>query len=388
MARAKEKKKAVTKRVQSNFTFEGKRYYVYGATLKEAHIKAEEKRKELESRKLKRSKDLTFSEYYERWSEARAGTVKGATIRKQLFQYEAIAAAVIDRNGKRFGDLLLTEIEVQHIRVLQKALLIRTDATGKPVTSGKKERTPQTVNDMIAFVSHVLHDAVMERAIDWNPAQGVRNLARTDKPARETFHRALTEKELRSFFEAAADSWYLYLFRFLLASGCRIGEAGALMLSDVKPDRIEIRRTVTKNEYGVYVIGDAPKTAHGRRDIPMTDAIRDAINAQKAINSAVFGEKVVGLSDTIFRTSWGNLLAVANVDRDIARICQKAGIRKFTAHALRDTFATVCIHSGMNPKTLQEILGHADFSVTMNVYAHVLEETKVKEMNNVVALPV
>ena len=54
MAKETKKKKATAKRVQSNFTFEGKRYYVYGTTLKEAHIKAEEKRKELENRKLKK----------------------------------------------------------------------------------------------------------------------------------------------------------------------------------------------------------------------------------------------------------------------------------------------------------------------------------------------
>lgn len=368
------------------FTFEGKRYYCYGHTLREAKQKAEDRKKELEAGKYRRSSELTFSEYFDRWSEAREGTVKPVTLRKQDFQYEAAAAVAIDQNGKRFGDLLLSEIEVQHVRTLQKALLTRTDQAGK-AAKGKKERTPQTVNDIIALVSHILHDAVNERAITWNPCNGVKNLKRVEKPARETFHRALTEAELTAFFSAAAESWYINLYRFLLATGCRCGEAGALTLEDIKADHLEIRRTITKNRSGVYVIGDSPKTSYGRRTIPITPEIRAAILEQRKVNAAVFGN-VTGISETVFKTSWGNLLAVANVDRDIARICKKAGIQKFTAHAFRDSFATRAIERGMNPKTLQDILGHSDFSLTMSLYAHSMEDTKQKEMNMIsLALP-
>jgi integrase len=71
------------------------------------------------------------------------------------------------------------------------------------------------------------------------------------------------------------------------------------------------------------------------------------------------------------------------VNQDIARICKAAGIEKFTAHAFRDTFATRCVESGMQPKTLQEIMGHTDIAMTMNLYAHVMEETKVSQMQAV-----
>lgn len=365
--------------IQVSFTFNGKRYSCYGHTQKEANEKVKAKQKELEEGQYKKSTSLTFDQYYERWSDAREKTVKGATLRKQKFQSEAISAVQIDQNGNAFGSLPLKEIEVQHIRILQKALLVRTDKDGNPA-KGKKERAPQTVNDMIAFVSHVLHDAVNERAIEWNPCNGVKDLKRTNKPARETFHRALTEDELKSFFNAAKESWYVHLYEFLLATGCRCGEAAALYNSDIKADKIMIERTVTKDEIGCYVIGDTTKTSYSKRTIPMTDAIRAAIRKQREVNAAVFSDKVVKLDDTIFKTSWGNLLAVANVDRDIARICEKAGIEKFTAHAFRDTFATICIEKGMNPKTLQSILGHADFSLTMSLYAHSMEETKQKEM--------
>ncbi len=49
-------------------------------------------------------------------------------------------------------------------------------------------------------------------------------------------------------------------------------------------------------------------------------------------------------------------------------------------HTLRHTFATRCIESGMKPKTLQNILGHANISMTMDLYVHVTEDEKEKEM--------
>ena len=64
-------------------------------------------------------------------------------------------------------------------------------------------------------------------------------------------------------------------------------------------------------------------------------------------------------------------------------MCKLAGLEHFTSHALRDTFATRAIESGMNPKTLQMILGHSDISMTMNLYCHVMEDTKSEEMKNI-----
>ena len=367
-----------------SFTFEGKRYYAYGHTLKEAKERSQEKQQELKDKKFKKSKDMTFSEYYERWAEAREGTVKGATLRKQSFEATAAAEVTIDGIGTKFGEIPLANIEVQHIRILQKKL-----QTGiRKTKDGPKEytRTTNTINDIMAFVSHIFHDAVNERAIDWNPCNGVKPLKRTEKPARETIHRALSKEETKQFLDAAKESAYYGLYRFLLASGCRVGEAAALTNADIKANGIQITKTVTKAAEGHHVIGDTPKTEHGKRFIPMTDTIRDAISYQRSCNAALFGDDVTRLDDTIFKTSWGNLLIASNVERDLQTICKNSGIERFTAHALRATFATRAIESGMNPKTLQEILGHADIGITMNLYTHVMDTTKAVEMQNVIAL--
>lgn len=374
----KEKKKGRPdglKRV--SFTFNGKRYYCYGHTLKEARKKAEEREKELSEKKYKPSRDLTVSEYHDRWAAARQGTVKGATIRKQSFEFKAASNIVIDDAGTIFGDLKLTEVETQHIRILQKKLQLKGE---------ERTRSTNTVNGMIALVSHIFHDAVNERILTWNPCNGVKPLKRTEKPARDTIHRALTKEETQAFFEAAKTSAYYDLYRFLINTGCRVGEAAAITLSDIKPNGIQIRRTVTKSEDGSYIIGNTAKTEHGKRFIPMTAAIKEVLNHQKEINESLYGSSIIKLDDPIFTSPNGCLIIASGVERDLARICKKIGLEKITAHCFRDTFATRAIESGMNPKTLQEILGHSDIGMTMNLYAHVMDDTKAEQMKNVIAL--
>ena len=363
-------KKRTDGRQEETFRYNGKKYHVYGRTIQEAREKARLMYQELEKNRYKKGVELTLNEYYERWVASRYGTVKGATIRKQSFEFADAARTPIDAAGTLLGDVKLVDIERQNIKDVQAALAKQFGTT--------------TVNGIIALLNHIFNDAMIERIIQWNPVKGVRRLQRKEQLARDTKHRALTIEETKTFFEAAAQSWYFNLYRFLIGSGCRCGEAGALKQSDISPVVIRIERTITKSDNGVYHIGDTTKTERGRRTIPYTEGIKAAVEAQKAINAAVFGGKVIRLDDCIFRSPVGTLLNVTCVNRDIERICKRAGIEKFTAHAFRDTFATRAIESGMNPKTLQEILGHANIGVTMNLYAHVMEDTKQREMQNVI----
>ena len=69
-------------------------------------------------------------------------------------------------------------------------------------------------------------------------------------------------------------------------------------------------------------------------------------------------------------------------DTSLFKLCDKAGIRRFSMHVLRHTMATRCIEGGMRPKTLQVILGHANVGITMNLYVDVTEEEKFKEVKD------
>ncbi len=67
-------------------------------------------------------------------------------------------------------------------------------------------------------------------------------------------------------------------------------------------------------------------------------------------------------------------------DTTLFKLCDKAGIPHFSMHVLRHTYATRAIEGNMRSKTLQVILGHSNVGITMNLYVHVTEDEKVKEV--------
>lgn len=360
------------KRIQYRFTVDGKRYAVYGLDVKECYQKSEAKEQELSEGQYKKAKALTISEYFERWIEAKEKTVKETTIRTNKILFKIASGIVIDGNGNTFGNLKIVDIEAQNIR----------DVQDKMIQAGKSTRT---VNDTVSLIKGILQTAVdVDRIITWNPAAGVKRIRRTEPAARDTYHRALTIEETKAFFKAAKEreSWYYNLYCFLIDTGCRCGEAGAIQNSDISGKVIHVSKTVTRTAEGTYRIGDEAKTKAGTRDIPIRPLARQAIDGQREINR-LLNNGITGINDTLFKSPRGYLLSDTVVNQDIARICKAAGVQKFTAHAFRDTFATRCVESGMQPKTLQEIMGHTDIAMTMNLYAHVMEETKVSQMQAV-----
>lgn len=368
-------------RLMKTFTLYGKRYSVYGKTVKECRERELEKRKELESGIYKKTENLTVSEYFDRWIEAKAGTVKETTIRTDKILLNRIRATVIDAAGVQFGELKLKEVEAQNVRDLQKALtqeLKTIDKNGKQVT--RKGMSTRATNDAIYLLKQVYKTAIEERSLLWNPVT-VKPLKRSEELARDTIHRALTKQETAIFMAAAKKSWYYNLYVFLLNTGCRIGEAGALNVSDVGKKEIKICKTITRTEIGGYVIGKEAKTAAGRRSVPLNEDAKRAWNDQKDINAALDG--VITIGTPVFRAPRGGLVKSANVNYDIAKYCKAAGMEAFTVHAFRDTFATRCVESNMPVKTLQEILGHTDIKMTLGLYAHAMDEQKEAQLKAV-----
>lgn len=83
----------------------------------------------------------------------------------------------------------------------------------------------------------------------------------------------------------------------------------------------------------------------------------------------------------VFLCKKGTPVKNSTYDTMLFKLCDKAGIERFSMHVLRHTFATRCIEAGMKPKTLQTILGHSNIGITMNLYVHTTEEQKHKEID-------
>ena len=84
--------------------------------------------------------------------------------------------------------------------------------------------------------------------------------------------------------------------------------------------------------------------------------------------------------DTVFLCRKGTPIKNSTYDTALFKICDKVGIDRFSMHVLRHTFGTRCFEGGMKPKTIQKIMGHSNIGITMNLYVHVTEDEKIKEI--------
>lgn len=353
------------------FTVDGVRYCVYGKTVKECKEKELAKRKHLEEDAHRETKSSTFTvdEYFDSWIEGKRGTVKDTTLYTEKGWYKPMSKISVDSVGHHFGQLKLENVEPKHVRMIQKDMAKRLNTN--------------TVNASIGLLRSIFRSAIEDRILAYNPAAGVKDLKRKEKKAVDTYHRALTREETTTFLDVSKDSWYYNSYVFMLNTGMRLGEVGGLKESDITETGINVERTLTRDENGNCVLGEETKTEAGKRFIPLNQDARDAIDRQEELNAFLEMAGAFEPSDIIFRSSTGNYLRQPSLEYDIKKYCRKAEIEAFTAHAFRDTFATRCVESGMQPKTLQAILGHSSISMTMDLYVHCLDDTKIKEFKEV-----
>ena len=351
--------------IRRTFTFDGKRYSVYGKTAREAVEKEANRRKVLEEGQRRRHNPTLF-EYYEDFTAARRHEVKENTLHSEAFYFKIVANENA-AGGKRLGDFHMSEITRRDVEHVRESLL----AHGL---------SPQTINQYLNHLGHVFRSAVLDDTIIKSPCIGLKALKRTDPPATKTKHRALTEEETRYFFDAASqmDDPFLNLFKLMIHTGMRLGEAAALYPADI--DRlhgfIHIQRTLTRNQAGKWVVGQSTKTSSGMRDIPLTDEAAEIIHNQQGTNALLFEGDLSGL---LFRSVTGGAIHENNINQHIRNICKAAGIDPFTSHAFRDTYATRFIEQRPGDfKILSELLGHSNTSITLDLYTHAMVEKKVE----------
>ena len=157
----------------------------------------------------------------------------------------------------------------------------------------------------------------------------------------------------------------LYGILLCLYGGLRIGELIALQWSDI--DFAKGMLTVSKSCHDGkgWLIIDEPKTVTSRRMIPLPKQLLPVLKGVKKKSDSPF---VVSAN--------GKSVSVRSYQRSFELLLKKLNIPHKGFHSLRHTFATRALECGMDVKTLSEILGHKNPTVTLNRYAHSLMEHK------------
>lgn len=160
-----------------------------------------------------------------------------------------------------------------------------------------------------------------------------------------------------------------------LYTGMRLGEICGLRWNDIDfMNRIiRIKRTIQRisSEYGgTRFLIDTPKTQKSIRDIPVPEFLMDYLNQYKCSNLSAF--ILTGTEQFMQPRTYQNRF------KSYLRICGLP--EEFHFHTLRHTFASRAVELGFDTKTLSEILGHANVSITLNCYVHASMDLKRRNM--------
>ena len=134
---------------------------------------------------------------------------------------------------------------------------------------------------------------------------------------------------------------------------------------------ISIRRRLAKRPGGRVDFAE-PKSRHGKRAIEMSPALaialREHYDRQGGIARAV--DRDVDADDLVFSWPDGRPMLPGSVTHAFKKIARKAGLGQFHLHECRHTHASLLLQQGIHPKVVQERLGHANISITLDVYSH------------------
>lgn len=165
-----------------------------------------------------------------------------------------------------------------------------------------------------------------------------------------------------------------------LNTGLRIGKVCALRWEniDFETRRIHVEKTIeriySKEENKTIVIIDTPKSITSVRTIPINSKLYNILKQIRGKSKK---------TDFVLTGSSEHYVEPRNYQSYFKEILKRSKVKKYKFHTLRHTFATNFIEAGMDIKSLSEILGHADVSITLNIYVHSSDKAKRKYLEKI-----
>lgn len=299
-------------------------------------------------------KEKTINQITEEWKEEKKKYVKKST-------YAAYQLLIQNHIKPYFGDLY----EVNEEKV-QQFVFDKLDA-------GLSEKT---IRDIIIVLKMILKFGIKNGYLEY-----VQIDAKFPSKQEKKDPDVLSKADQKKFMEHLRNNFtFKNLGIFIcLSTGMRIGEICGLRWCDVDTVEgvIKVRHTLQR----IYIIEgetrhtelllDTPKTANSVRDIPMSSELLKMLKSLNKVvneNYYVISNDIKPIEPRTYRNYY-------------KKLCRQLDIPELKFHGLRHSFATRCIESKADYKTVSVLLGHSNISTTLNLYVHPNKEQKKKTID-------
>lgn len=349
--------------------------YVYAKTEAECKRKLKDLIKDIHSSDYVNVQKKSVKDYMETWLT----TVKKNELKPK--SYDRLEQTLTLDVYPNIGQLQLQAIESKDVQ----AMVNKLKDAGRAHSSIKKAY--EAVNACFKL-------GVIQKTVKSNPALGVTIPSKKLFPAKKIHF--YTKEEVQQLIEQAMICWPNGTRRYplgafvplLINTGLRMGELLALRWEedvDLENKMITVHNNLTfvrdrsKDEKKYMLLEqDSVKTdAWQDRSIPIND---------QALAALLDLQKVTGSQTYVMTTKNGTHVSPRNIDRIFRRIAVAAGFPEekiYGIHALRHAFATLLLTNDVDIKTVSELLGHSDVTITYNTYIHVIKEQKRKALASI-----
>ena len=322
----------------------------YAKTQKEAKAKLRELTRSIEDGVHTVNSNMAMRDYLNEWLKLTEPRLKPKTFKS----YEAIVRVHLI---PRFGRITLKKLTTEHINKVWATMI-------------KDGHSAAVIEHCHRRLSASLNHAIQRKLIVNNP---IKFVTKPRNQAKEMH--ILSNVEMEQVLEAARAGEYYTVIVTALHTGMRLTELLGLRWKDINIEEavLHVSNTIYVGTGG-KIIDQTPKTKSSRRSIDMTPSL--AIHLRKewekqVANGLLHGYQVTGDSPVMIRTT-GKRLLPRSTSGGFKKIVTKLGLDAVRFHDLRHSHATMMLIQGVHPKVVQERLGHAKISTTMDIYSHVM----------------
>lgn len=340
--------------------------------------------KEVKDKKLKALSQIQNGDYLEpskitleQWLHTWLWEYKRLKLERSTF--ESYDSLVNNHVNPIIGKVLLNKLRPEHLQKLYNTKFHegRMDGTG-----GLSARS-------VKYIHTVLHQALGQAIKN---GLLIKNIADATIPPKEIKKemRVLSIGEQEKYTSAIGSERLRALFLLAPACGARQGELLALKWDDIDFDKNTVRVDETLKRLKTYkssgnkteVVFKIPKTSTSNRIIPVPSLIMYELKEHRKRQLEEkfrIGSDYVD-NNLVFCTEFGNPMDVSNMMRAYRRVLKRSGIdlSGVTFHTLRHVYGTRLNELGVDPKTIQKLMGHKDIKTTMNTYVHSSTEKQVE----------